>query len=76
MTEDGPVLFKRKSSRHTQRARLTDSEPGTPTETAEDSAGTGENSPSVLAAKLKNKLKTRTKPKSKLSFGADEDVRS
>lgn len=73
--EGSPIMFKRKGARNTQRARLTDSEPGTPSEAGSDTAGTGEDSPSVLAAKLKNKLKTRNKPKSKLSFGADEDVR-
>ena len=75
MAEGEPIMFKRKGARPTQRSRPTETGVDATTEVASDTAGTGEDSPSVLATKLKNKLKTRTKPKSKLSFGgADEDV--
>ncbi len=78
MADDAPVTFKRKGARPSQRSRTTveDVGAGTTTEVgSEEVAGTGEDSPSVLAAKLKNKLKTRSKPKSKLSFGGvDDDV--
>ncbi|KAI0087050.1 nineteen complex-related protein 2-domain-containing protein [Irpex rosettiformis] len=74
MVEDEPVLFKRKGARPSQRSRPAETDVETATEVVSDTAGTGDESPSILAAKLKNKLKTRTKPKSKLSFGgADED---
>ena len=76
MAEDTPVMFKRKGTRPTQRSRLTEPEVASASEVASDTAGSGEDSPSVVAAKLKTKLKSRIKPKSKLSFGADEDVRS
>lgn len=76
MTDAAPLMFKRKGARPTQRSRPTDSDGATPSEVTSDTAGSGEDSPSVVAAKLKNKLKSRTKPKSKLSFGADEDVRN
>ena len=75
MADDTPVMFKRKGARPSQRSRPTEADAEPTTGTGSDTAGTGEDSPSVLATKLKNKLKTRTKPKSKLSFGgADEDV--
>ncbi|KAI0693217.1 nineteen complex-related protein 2-domain-containing protein [Cytidiella melzeri] len=73
MADDAPVTFKRKGARPTQRSRPTETDVASTTEVASDTAGTGEDSPSVVAAKLKNKLKSRTKPKTKLSFGADED---
>ena len=67
-------MFKRKGAKHSQRARALDADAG---EAPSDIApGTGDDSPSVLAAKLKNKHKSRTKPKAVLSFGGDEDVRS
>ncbi|CCL98857.1 uncharacterized protein FIBRA_00863 [Fibroporia radiculosa] len=67
-----PVIFKRTKSKPAQRSRVStpDVEDGsvTPGETADV-----EESPSVLATKLKKKIKSREKPKSKLSFGADEE---
>ena len=71
--DDTPVTFKRKGARPAQRARAVDvdatvnSEPG-----SEAAAGSGDESPSVVAAKLKTKLKSRVKPKSRLSFGVEE----
>ncbi|KAI0338869.1 hypothetical protein BDW22DRAFT_1457945 [Trametopsis cervina] len=73
MADSTPVTFKRKGARPTQRSRPTELDAEATVEAASDTAGTREDSPSVVAAKLKNKLKTRIKPKSKLSFGADED---
>ena len=65
-----PVMFKRTKSKHTQRARV--STPDEDTAPTTEGAET-EEPPSVLAAKLKKK--TRTKAKSTLSFGGDEEVR-
>ena len=69
-----PVTFKRKGVRPAQRARAVEldvvaanSEPG-----SEAAAGSDDESPSIVAAKLKNKLKSRVKPKSRLSFGVEE----
>lgn len=75
MADGTPVMFKRKGAKPTQRSRPSGAKVATPIEVALDTAGSGEDSPSVIAAKLKNKLKSRIKPKTKLSFGADEDVR-
>ena len=70
---EAPVTFKRKVARPTGRARaaepdVANSEPGSEAATA----GSGDESPSVVAAKLKNKLKSRVKPKTRLSFGVEE----
>ena len=70
---DVPVVFKKSRTKNTQRSRV-----ATPDIT--ESAGEGgqtadvedDESPSLLATKLKKKLKTREKPKSRLSFGAEE----
>ncbi|KAJ6462024.1 nineteen complex-related protein 2-domain-containing protein [Mycena vitilis] len=63
MSESTPLFIKRKS-KPTVRARASSPEP--------ESNDTGNESPSTLATRLKNKAK-RAKPKSRLSFGADED---
>lgn len=62
-------MFKKKSARGGQRARPVD--PDATNQPIEETAGSDE-SPSALAAKLKNKHKSRVKPKSQLSFGAEE----
>jgi GC-rich sequence DNA-binding factor len=61
---DAPVIFKRTKTKPVQRSRQTSQE------ATIESRDEGE-SPSTLATKLKK----RDKPKSKLSFGAYEDVR-
>ncbi|KAF7364986.1 GC-rich sequence DNA-binding factor-like protein [Mycena venus] len=63
MSDSTPLIFKRKS-KPTARARQSSPEP--------ESNDTANESPSTLATRLKNKAK-RAKPKSRLSFGADED---
>jgi hypothetical protein len=66
------VIFKKSRSRPGQRAR--EKSPDGVSQTASERAGSAEESPLALASKLKNKAK-RTKPKSTLSFGGDEEVR-
>ncbi|KZT67273.1 hypothetical protein DAEQUDRAFT_673635 [Daedalea quercina L-15889] len=71
---DTSVVFKKSKTKNTQRSRVS-------TPDVVESAGEGGQtadvedveSPSLLATKLKKKLKTREKPKSRLSFGADEE---
>ncbi|KAG6817011.1 hypothetical protein H0H87_000907 [Tephrocybe sp. NHM501043] len=71
MDSSTPVIFKRTKGKPAQRARQTDAENDVET-TAQDA---GEDSPSTLAAKLRNKVK-RAKKSSRLSFGADEEEES
>lgn len=69
MSSDSPVIFKRSKAKPAARAR-----PVSPEQDAETSASqTVEDSPSTLATKLKNKIK-KTKTKSRLSFGGDDEV--
>lgn len=67
MTSTPPVVFKRTKVKTAQRTRQ--SSPDNDTDNA--ITATGDDSPSTLATKLKNKVKK--KPKSRLSFGGDED---
>ena len=64
-----PLIFKRNKPKPTVRARQTSPEHDTDV----NASVNPEDSPSTLATKLKNKVK-RMKPKSRLSFGADEEV--
>ncbi|KAH9841721.1 nineteen complex-related protein 2-domain-containing protein, partial [Rhodofomes roseus] len=73
---DAPVVFRKSKPKNVQRSRVS-------TPDAVESTGDGQTAdvedaepPSVLATKLKKKLKTREKPKSRLSFGADEEGES
>ncbi|GBE83032.1 nineteen complex-related protein 2-domain-containing protein [Sparassis latifolia] len=70
MTEP-PVVFKRSSKKHAQRGRVSTPEVVGEKEKEGDRAAGSEQSPSMLATKLKNKL--RAKPKTRLSFGGDEE---
>jgi GC-rich sequence DNA-binding factor len=60
------VIFKRTKAKPAVRTRPTSPEP---TKDQEDS----EDSPITLATKIKNKVK-KSRPKSKLSFGDEEEV--
>lgn len=68
---DAPVVFKRTKPKHIPRTR--DWAPGTPATDGESEGADSTDSPSTLATKLKKKA--RVKPKSRLSFGGDEEVR-
>ncbi|KAJ3556790.1 hypothetical protein NM688_g1824 [Phlebia brevispora] len=72
MTEAAPVLFKRKSAKHAARSRAVDVDTKSGQIASGTAAGTGDEPPSVIASKLKSKLKSRNKP-SKLSFGGEEE---
>src|SRR5882672_6498377 len=68
---DNPVIFKRSKPKPGQRTRQKSPDSN---DTASDiTSQAGDESPITLAAKLKNKAK-RSKPKSRLSFGGDDDT--
>ena len=70
METETPLIFKRKKAKSAQRTR--DTSPVN--DSATTAQGAGDDSPSILATKLKNKVK-RAQPKSRLSFGgADDEV--
>jgi hypothetical protein len=62
-----PVIFKRTKAKTALRARQ--SSPDNDSETA--GTANGDDSPSTLATKLK--IKVKKKPRSRLSFGGDDD---
>ncbi|KAL1950433.1 hypothetical protein VTO73DRAFT_5557 [Trametes versicolor] len=66
-----PVIFKRTKAKSAQRARVTTDAEAAPTTATEADA---EESPSIVAAKLKKK--TRAKARSTLSFGGEEEESS
>ncbi|EDR13826.1 uncharacterized protein LACBIDRAFT_309262 [Laccaria bicolor S238N-H82] len=68
MASDSTLIFKRKKAKSAQRTR--DASPDN--DSATTAQGTGDESPSILATKLKNKVK-RAQPKSRLSFGGADD---
>ena len=68
LTMSSPVIFKRTKSKPAQRTR-----PSSPDHDHDNGTiATDQDSPSTLATKLKNKVK-KSKPKSRLSFGGDDD---
>jgi GC-rich sequence DNA-binding factor len=68
---DSPVIFKRSKPKPGQRAR--EKSPDTNDAASDVTSQAGDESPITLASKLKNKAK-RSKPKSRLSFGGDDDT--
>jgi hypothetical protein len=69
---DAPVIFKRTKAKANQRAR---EEPKQDAQDQSVNLTEDEPSPSAVASKIKNKAKQRAKPKTALSFGAEEEVR-
>lgn len=66
MDSTPPVIFKRTKAKPAGRTR-----PASPESTKD--GGDPENPPITLATKVKNKVK-KSQPKSKLSFGGEEEV--
>lgn len=69
MASTPPLIFKRTKSKPAQRARETSTE----NVTDDTVSATGDDSPSTLASKLRNRVK-KARPKSRLSFGGEEEV--
>ncbi|CAA7262911.1 unnamed protein product [Cyclocybe aegerita] len=67
MNSPAPVIFKRNKGKPKPREKET-----VPSVSADDGSETLEDSPSTLATKLKKKIQ-KAKPKSRLSFGGDEE---
>jgi len=70
---DAPVIFKRSKFKANQRAR---EQPQQNAQEQQLQSTEDEPSPSALASKIKNKAKQRAKPKTSLSFGVEEEVKS
>lgn len=75
MTDDAPVVFKRKQTKPSQSSRarpVGDSVGATP---EDDAAQENGDSPAAVALRLRKQQKSRQKPKPQLSFGGDDEVR-
>ena len=72
---ESPVKFKRKgnAANPVQRVRQKSPELQSRTDTDREVAAPVEDSPSTLASKLKKKIQ-KSRPKSRLSFGGDDEV--
>ncbi|KAF9649765.1 hypothetical protein BDM02DRAFT_3094186 [Thelephora ganbajun] len=74
MTDDAPVIFKRKQSKPSQSSRARPVEnsvtPG-PEDVATQESG---DSPAAVASRLRKQQKARQKQKPQLSFGGDDEV--
>lgn len=73
MADEAPAAIFKRTKARTARTRA--KSPLGSGEDADDGGG-AEASPSTLATKLKKQHKERSKPKSRLSFGADDEVSS
>jgi hypothetical protein len=75
---DSPVIFKRKGNAAKPVQRVREKSPEVQSETDTDGGSAPETaveeSPSTLATKLKKKIQ-KSRPKSRLSFGGDDEVR-
>ena len=70
-----PIVFKRTKSKPSQRARPVASDLNDELQaSSSEVTATEEDSPGAVAKGLKKKLKTRSKPRSGLSFGGDDEV--
>jgi hypothetical protein len=75
MTDDAPVVFKRKQSKQSQSSRarhVEDSVAADPEDGAVQESG---DSPALVAARVRKQHKARQKTKPQLSFGGDDEVR-
>lgn len=75
MTDDVPVIFKRKQSKPSQSSRTRYAEDSVATNPEDGVAQEGGDSPAVVAARVRKQQKARQKPKPQLSFGGNDEVR-
>ena len=75
MTDNAPVVFKRKQSKPSQSSRtrpVEDSVAAAPEDGVTQENG---DSPAAVASRLRKQQKARQKQKPQLSFGGDDEVR-
>lgn len=75
MTDDAPVIFKRKQSKLSQSSRVRHVEGSVAADSEDGAVQESEDSPAVVAARVRKQQKVRQKPKPPLSFGGDNEVR-
>lgn len=76
MTDDAPVIFKRKPSKPSQSSRTRPVEDSVAARPEDDGViEEGVDSPAAVASRLRKQQKARQKQKPQLSFGGDDEVR-
>ena len=75
MTDDPPVIFKRKQSKPSQSSRTRPVEVSVAVGLEDGAAQESDNSPAAVASRIRKRRETRQKQKPQLSFGADDEVR-
>ena len=75
MTDDAPVIFKRKQSKPSQSSRTRPVEVSVATGLEDGVAQERDNSPAAVASRIRKRKEDRQKQKPQLSFGGDDKVR-
>ena len=74
MTDDAPVIFKRKQSKPSQSSRARHVEDLAVAHPEDGPAQESVNSPAVVAARVRKQQKARRKLNPQLSFGGENEV--
>jgi len=75
MTDDAPVIFKRKQSKPSQSSRTRPVEGSVAAGPGDGVVQESGDSPAEVASRLRKQQKARQKQKPQLSFGGDDEVR-
>jgi len=75
MTDDTPVIFKRKQSKPSQSSRTRPAEVSVVAGLEDGAAQEHGDSPAAVASRVRKQQKARQKQKPQLSFGGDDEVR-
>jgi len=75
MTDDAPVIFKRKQSKLSQSSRTRPVEGSVAAGPGDGAVQESGDSPAEVASRLRKQQKARQKQKLQLSFGGDDEVR-
>ena len=75
MTDDAPVVFKRKQSKPSQSSRARPAQVSAAPGPEDGASQEGGDSPAAIASRLRKQQKARQKQKPQLSFGGDDEVR-
>jgi len=75
MTDDVPVVFKRKPSKPSQSSRTRPVEVAVAAGTEDGAVQESGDSPAAIALRVRKQQKARQKQKPQISFGGDDEVR-
>ena len=75
MSDNAPVIFKRKQSKPSQSSRTRPVEEPVPAGLGDSAVQDGGDSPAEVVSRLRKQQKARQKQKPQLSFGGGDEVR-